>query len=152
MTGRLEIGITERLSSQGELFIRKKLALMFNNSNNSKSRLSSLVKKQTFQRKNFLTLWANSIIMSQKVNPTDAVREKLGEHPQLTSKAKLSYCHNWADNWSLGSIVIQTLMEDSLRLSPCRYQIFAEYVNREVMCLTHVNCRRRYPSLGSYFF
>ena len=34
-------------------------------------------------------------------------------------------------------------MEDSLRLSPCRYQIFAEYVNREVMCLTHVNCRRR---------
>lgn len=76
----------------------------------------------------------------------------IGEHPQLTSKAKLSYCHNWADNWSLGSIVIQTLMEDSLRLSPCRYQIFAEYVNREVMCLTHVNCRRRYPSLRSYFF
>ena len=99
-----------------------------------------------------MALWVNSITMSQKVNPTDAVREKLGEHPQLTSKAKLSYCHNWADNWSLGSIVIQTLMEDSLRLSPCRYQIFAEYVNREVMCLTHVNCRRWYPSLRSYFF
>ena len=118
----------------------------------------SLVKISSFQpgqkanhqrkiyNKFFITLWVNSITMSQKVNPTDAVREKLGEHPQLTSKAKLSYCHNWADNWSLGSIVIQTLMEDSLRLSPCRYQIFAEYVNREVMCLTHVNCRRWYPS------
>ena len=33
VTGRLGIGITERLSSQGELFTRKKLALMFNNSN-----------------------------------------------------------------------------------------------------------------------
>ena len=88
MTGRLEIAITERLSSQGELFIRKKLALMFNNSNNSKSRLSSLVKKQTLQRKNFFNFMGKLHNHESKSKPNRRGKGEARRAPPIDVKSK----------------------------------------------------------------